>query len=299
MPEVKPFTVDFTQENALEPVLPRSPILSSHKAVWDGIFLEYHRQPAHETPEHCLKQHTIGMLIQPRPVVVERGLNERFESLRCAPGDFFVAPANADYSSRCDEETKFIALGLDPTLFARVAYESVNADRVEIVPHLSISDPLIQQIGLLLKTELETSGIGSRLYTESLATALSVHLLRHYCAFEQKIPTYSGGLPKYKLRQAIEFINENLDKEIRLADISTLLDMSQHYFCRQFRQSMGIPPYQYVLQQRMERAKWLLKQQKLSIADIALECGFANQSAFSNAFRKVMGVSPKAYQQKL
>ena len=159
MPEVKPFTVDFTQENALEIVLPRSSLLSSKKADWDGIFLEYHRQPAHNTPEHCLKQHTIGMLIQPHPVVVERGLNGRFRSLRCAPGDFFLAPANADYRSSCEEETEFIAIGLDPTLFARVAYESLNVERVEIVPHLSISDPLIQHIGLLLKAELETGGI--------------------------------------------------------------------------------------------------------------------------------------------
>ena len=298
MPQAKPFTVDFTQENALKTVLPRSSLLSSHKAVWDGIFLEYHRQPAHDTPEHRLKQHTIGMLIQPRPVVVERGLNGRFESLRCAPGDFFVAPANADYSSSCDEETEFIALGLDTTLFARVADELFEADRVEIVPHLSISDPLIQQIGLLLKAELETSGIGSRLYTESLATALSVHLLRHYCAFEPKIPTYSGGLPKYKLRQVIEYINENLDKDLKLAEIAAAIEMSPYHFSRMFKLSTGLTPHRYLTERRLEKAKTLLAQTKLPIAEIADVVGLS-QNHLTRLFRQYTAITPNAYRNSL
>jgi len=203
MPEEKTLAVDFAKENALSQILSRAPLVSSQKADWDGIHVQYHQQPAHDTPEHCLIQHTIGMLTQCRPVVLERALNGRFQSLRCGPGALFLAPANTDYRSRCNEETEFIALGLEPAFFARVAYGAVNTDRVEIIPHFSISDSLIQQIGLALKAELESGGLGSRLYAESLATALSVHLLRHYCTFRQKIPTYSGGLSQHQLRCAI------------------------------------------------------------------------------------------------
>ncbi|MGH8000244.1 MAG: helix-turn-helix domain-containing protein, partial [Brasilonema sp.] len=68
-----------------------------------------------------------------------------------------------------------------------------------------------------------------------------------------------------------------------------------YYFCQLFKQSLGITPYQYVLQLRVERAKQLLKNQKITICDVALACGFANQSHFTKHFRKLTGMTPKAY----
>lgn len=298
MPQQKPLAVDFSNEDAMKQVLVRSAILSSHKARWDGIHVEYHRQPNHETPEHTLKQHTIGLLTQRRPVVLERVLNGRFQSLRCSLGDFFLAPANTTYRSICNEETEFIALSLEPALFTRVAQESVDA-HIEIVPQFSISDPLIQQIGLSLKAELETEGLGNRLYVESLATLLSVHLLRHYCAFGQKIPTYSGGLSQHKLRWAIEYINENLEKDLKLSEIAAIVGMSQYHFVRMFKQSTGLPPHRYLVERRLEKAKRLLAETDLPIAEIVYCVGFANQSSFTKVFRKHTLITPKAYREAL
>lgn len=298
MPQEKPLAVDFSNENAMTQVLVRSAILSSHQAGWDGIHVEYHRQPNHETPEHLLMQHTIGMLTQRRPVVLERVLNGRSQSLCCSLGDLFLAPANTAYRSSCKEETEFIAIGIEPALFARVTQESVDT-RIEIVPHFSISDPLIQQIGLLLKAELETEGLSSPLYVESLATVLSVHLLRHYCAFEQKIPTYSGGLSQHKLRWAIEYINENLEQDLKLSEIAAVVGMSQYHFVRMFKQSIGLPPHRYLVERRLEKAKRLLAETNLPIAEIAYCVGFANQSSFTKVFRKHTATTPKAYRDAL
>jgi AraC family transcriptional regulator len=72
--------------------------------------------------------------------------------------------------------------------------------------------------------------------------------------------------------------NEYLDQTIKLADIAEVLDMSQYYFCQLFKQSMGITPHQYLVQCRLDKAKQLLANPDLAIADIALECGFASQS---------------------
>ncbi|NJO43692.1 MAG: helix-turn-helix transcriptional regulator [Cyanobacteria bacterium CRU_2_1] len=71
--------------------------------------------------------------------------------------------------------------------------------------------------------------------------------------------------------------------------------MSVYYFCELFKQSIGVAPYQYVLQQRVERAKQLLKDEKRAIVDIALECGFANQTHLNKHFRKLTGMTPKSY----
>jgi len=74
--------------------------------------------------------------------------------------------------------------------------------------------------------------------------------------------------------------------------------MSESHFSRSFKQSAGIAPYQYLMQQRVERAKQLLKQQAISISDIALDCGFANQTHLTKVFRQMTGVTPKAYQKQ-
>jgi AraC family transcriptional regulator len=105
-----------------------------------------------------------------------------------------------------------------------------------------------------------------------------IHLLRYHCAFEPKIRDDREGLPPQKLKQAIAYINDRLDKDISLTDIASELDLSQYYFCRLFKKSIGLSPYQYLIQQRIEKAKQLLYQGKQSIAEIAVAVGFCGKS---------------------
>jgi AraC family transcriptional regulator len=130
-----------------------------------------------------------------------------------------------------------------------------------------------------------------------LATSL-IHLLRHYCAFEPTLKQYQGGLSRDRLRTAIDYIQANLDRKLTLEAIAQQLNLSLYYFCNLFTQSMGIPPYKYVLQQRVERAKQLLKDENRAIVDIALECGFANQTHLNKQFRKLTGMTPKVYRNR-
>jgi AraC family transcriptional regulator len=104
-------------------------------------------------------------------------------------------------------------------------------------------------------------------------------------------------LPPDVLRQTLNYIQEHLSEEITLEAIANHVGISQYYFSHLFKQSMGVSPYQYVLRQRIERAKQLLKQSDLSIAEIALECGFANQTHLTKHFRNLAGTSPKAYRE--
>jgi AraC family transcriptional regulator len=128
-----------------------------------------------------------------------------------------------------------------------------------------------------------------------MATTLAVHLLRHYSLRQPLIQQFAGGLPKYKLQQILDYINEHLAEDLSLEVMAALVDMSLHYFCRLFKQSTGMSPHKYLTQQRIERAKQLLKLQNAAIADIAIQCGFANQGHFTKSFRQLTGMTPKVY----
>ncbi|MBE9004407.1 helix-turn-helix transcriptional regulator [Fortiea sp. LEGE XX443] len=123
---------------------------------------------------------------------------------------------------------------------------------------------------------------------------LLVRLLQAYATRKLVIRTYGDGLAKNKLQLAVDYINSHLDQDIKLTDIAELLGVSHYYFCRLFKQSIGTTPHQYLIQQRIERAKILLKNRKLSIAEVALECGFTDQSHLTKHFKRIVGLTPKA-----
>jgi AraC family transcriptional regulator len=296
----KLLAVDYTREESFKQILPGSPMLSSPKLDWEGIgaFHYYCHHPAHETPEHYHNHHILHIhLSGAQGVKVKLDTYRHVEHIR--DGNIFITPANVNHSSTLlDENSEFIVLDLDPKFISNSTRESIELDGVEIVPCFTQSDPLIYQLGLSLKAELTVDGSGNRFYAESLFSALSAHLLRKYASHRLKVPKYEDGLPRYKLQQAIAYINAHLDQDIRLADLAKTVGMSQYYFCRLFRQSVGVSPYQYVIGQRVERAKQLLEKKDVAIADVALACGFANQDHLTKMFRRLIGMTPKAYRDK-
>jgi len=155
-------------------------------------------------------------------------------------------------------------------------------------------DALIERIGLTLLSELQSGGSSSQLYIESLIQKLAVHLLRGYSTLALRIGERGKGLPQNQLQRAIEFINDNLDKELTLEAIAAETNFSPYYFARLFKRSTGLTPYQYVTQCRMKKAKSLLAKGNLAILEVGQQVGFHNQSHFSNVFRKFTGITPKA-----
>jgi len=290
--------VDFTHEAAVEQLLPHPPLFTSHKFNWQGIQVQQHQQPPWETPEYAYNQHVLvvhqGYLTQAERVLDGQKKSEQFSST-----EIVLVPALVSHQVRWDRESQFTIISLEPSHLEQVAHESLNGKSTVIIPHFATPDPLIYQIGLALKSELETNGLGSSLYVDSLTTVLSVHLLRNYAIWQPKIPNYSGGLTKPKLDQVIAYIDSFLDQNLTLREIAQTIGMSQYHFTRLFKQSMGITPYQYVIQQRVERAKQLLRDAELAIADIALQCGFASQSHFHSHFQRLVGLTPKKFRQSI
>jgi AraC family transcriptional regulator len=156
----------------------------------------------------------------------------------------------------------------------------------------------MQQMGLALLAEVKAGGAMSRLYAESMATTLAVHLLRYYSASLPTIRDYTDGLPNSKLRQAIEYINDNLERDLTLAELAAVVELSPNYFVSLFKRSTGLSPHQYVINCRIERAKALLAENQLPIIEVCHRVGFQNPSHFTTVFRRLMGTTPGAYREQ-
>ena len=132
----------------------------------------------------------------------------------------------------------------------------------------------------------------NQLTLSTASTLLLTHLVQHYSNVQWALPTVTGGLSPYVLRNVLGFIEDNLAQPLTLADLATQAALSEYHFARMFRQSMQLAPHQYVMQRRMEKAKALVRSTRQPLTEIALACGFSSASHFSNRFRAATGFTP-------
>jgi AraC family transcriptional regulator len=144
--------------------------------------------------------------------------------------------------------------------------------------------------------ELTAGGTGGRLAAESLANVLAVHLIRHVLAPRQPTRRRDGVLPRVRLRAVIEYVEEHLDAGLTLEQMAAVARLSAYHFARQFKTATGLPPHQYVILCRVERARQLLQAgTNLSLAEVALHAGFSDQSVFCLHFKRLVGVTPRQF----
>ena len=286
----------FRDRSAQQQVFSEPPILTSEGCDWDNVYLEYHNQTSTNTPRIYNSNHLIGINLNPSAIKAQLNLNGEFnQTIYHQQGMVTVKPSGAYYQYSTAEANQFIMLELEPKFIDRLAADWVNPDVTKLIPIFGDrADPLILQLALALKTEIKSGCAGGKIYSDSIITALTAHLIRNYANFVQQPPKEYRGLAPNKLDNVIDYIQTYLELNLGIGELAHLSGLSPFYFSRLFKESTGVTPYQYISRQRMDRAKQLL-QTDLAIAEIALRCGFTNQSSFSTAFRKAVGVTPKVY----
>ena len=108
----------------------------------------------------------------------------------------------------------------------------------------------------------------------------------------------AGGLPECRVRRVAQYVQDNLHRQLRLAELSGLVHMSPYHFARRFKQSTGVSPHRFLVQRRIEQARTLLAAESLSIAEIARSVGFRTPSHFTTTFRRVTGITPSGYRDR-
>jgi AraC family transcriptional regulator len=278
----------------MPPTSMESAIAYKKLAVWGGVKLAHYRFNVGELPEHSQPDHLIAMSMGSCRGEIRTASGMRASSPQ--NGSICVIPSGLAYSARLPDEAENLALMVSPEHLDRVAQEAEFRGSSAIVERCEPGDPVINRVALELLAEMNGEEAGGRLYTESLINVLSVHLLRHYTDGEGTVPAKStGGLSGKKLNRIKDFIAENYERDLSLAELAGVAGISTFHFAREFKRATGITPHQHVINYRVERAKAMLADGELPLVEVGFRSGFSHQSHFTRLFRRLTGTTPQTY----
>ena len=285
---------------------PTSPLLylSSAEECWEELVAQAFHEPMELegwiTP--ALADISLVLFSGGAMHIEQRRANGPWKGMNIRQGDLILRPGvSTSYEMRwkglTSVPTQTLHLYLSKDLLARTAEEVAGYDstRLSLRERSGFQDPLLAQIGLALWRELEQHSPTGKLYAQTAAQMLAVHLLRHYNSGGVAIKEPSQRLTQQQMKHVMDFIEEHLSQDISLEALAQQAGFSPYHFARLFRQTTGESPHQFVLRQRIQRAQCLLKERDLPLAHVALESGFANQSHLTQAFKRLLGLTPRAY----
>jgi AraC family transcriptional regulator len=287
--------VEVIREGRVEPFLQARPAVSSSSVRWAGLAVEDYSVPAcviarHEHLENFLHVVLHGSV---EYEVLTRG---KVLDFRAGPGTTFILPQGTIDELRWKGPTHRIAVAIHPSLLVNALDETAHERDIELTEHWHLTDKNIMAALLAMTTDLDAGSPAGRLYGECLANALAIYLLNLYSVRRYTPAGYKGGLPGYRLKRVLDHIGDNLAEDLSLAQLAAVAGMSPHYFAELFKRSTGQAPHQYVLLQRIERAKQGLRDSGRSVIEVGLDVGFENPSHFARMFRKFVGASPSRFQ---
>jgi len=180
-----------------------------------------------------------------------------------------------------------------------IVYPDVFGDgrKLDVIDRYVFRNSEMEAICRRLYQKLTLSRMPERFYVESQLMRLAVLLLHYHSTASQADRTLPpGGLTRHQARRVLDYIESNLGGQLTLTELARIADLSLHHFARMFKRTIGVAPYRYVLERRVERAKWMLRTARASLVDISLAVGFDSQSHFTSAFGRMVGATPTEFQ---
>jgi AraC family transcriptional regulator len=277
-------------------IVPKAEILGM-SAMKDSVQLVIYQLPPMETPIFFSIYHTFALALNDLQSLELCTDGKNFHPHPLKAGDWIFIPNNQISGSRWSENSLCMHLYLQSTFVNNILSTNFLEDKVDLQPIIGCKDPIVEHFLELFKTEFSSNLLTDILYAEALAKALSIHLIRRYS--DRQLPRNISAvyLDRSELQQTIDYIDQNLDREITIQGLAQQAKVSISMFAHTFKKQIGISPYQFILKQRLEKSKQLLinKNARLSISKIAQICGFSTASAFTNRFRQKEGTSPSKY----
>ena len=194
-----------------------------------------------------------------------------------------------------------LMLTIQPSLMRSRKDLEIDFAAVQFQQKIGLNDEATGQTLVAMKRELEAPGINGVFYIEMLLFLLLTRLMRCASNFAEpsKASYAKGGLPNWRLKRAIELLEVDFPKMPTLTEVAESIGLHPTSFCRGFKESMGVSPHRYMLVHRVNRAKEMMDDRRLSLTEIALDCGFSSSSQFSVVFKRITGMSPRDFRRAL
>ena len=287
--------IDAFQRGRRIPIAPRPPVLSRFVSLGEDVVLEKYVIPhAEEYSEREFPTHFL-FFCQTAPVRVTSRIAEKQFKAETGSGHLWIVPRGARHIAQFYGKHGGVLLSIGNHLFERNVSPMAHGRKIELVPGFNIKDAQLEHLLLGLLTVAQDDSYADALIGDLLVNAICLRLAKRYATSTLQPAPQGVGLPPARLRTVLEFIHANLDKNVSLSLLADAANMNVYYFATLFRKSMGVSPHQYVLDRRVERAKQLLCDRKLSVLDVGLQVGFDQPNNFARAFRRRSGVSPTQF----
>ena len=287
-------------DSTLSPVIlgPATLIQSSIALRWQSLLLEkYNCSPGERPEEKPLDRHVLVMLCSPTWRGEKKAADGSFVSTSKTFGALTTVPRGPVPVGRSFQNADILYCGFDDSLLSAVREELDGPSPLPVSARSGLHDHAVSEILNLLLAEVESGGASGTLYAESLAHALAVRFL----FLGEHLPARSRStriLPQRKLRNIQDLIESRLAADLTLQELAAEIGYSKSHFLRMFRATTGMTPHRYVLSRRVERARQLLEQVELSVAEVAFRCGFSSQAHLTFAFRNEFGITPAEYRRQ-
>jgi len=222
---------------------------------------------------------------------------------RIKKGSFFLTTGGAPYDVRwrsvSPEPFEAMYVFVELPLLQRALDEVFGSEaaHARLRDASAFNDEALNSLLGLLREEL-MRGQASPLFVEAIAQAIAIHLARSYGIMDEESHSSSPSLPGYKLRQITDWMAEHMAEEFSLERLAEQARLSRFHFQRLFKAATGVAPSRYHIDLRMEEARRLLRETKMSVVDVALEVGYSNPSHFARLFRRETGLSPSDYRRQ-
>jgi AraC family transcriptional regulator len=214
------------------------------------------------------------------------------------PGVLIIIPEGS--SSRWDipKPVDVVALYLPHAMLKRVAREAGTATATDLVERTAHPDPVTSQLILTAADTMEGNGALDTLFRHQLTDLLATRLLAAHTGSPTTFQPTMGGLSPKVLLRAIERLRSDSDEDVSLAALASDAGLSRFHFCRAFKESTGLSPHAWLRQHRLEQAMNMLRDTDASVVSVAAALGYASQTAFAAAFRKLTGETPSDWRRR-
>jgi len=213
-------------------------------------------------------------------------------------GQICVVSPEQSYRIQLENPSELIVVHLPVKTIASAVQAALHSPGWKLESEYAVLDEIVVAQAKALRDQLDETGAIADLYRRTIISLLCIHIVATYARIDAQPQQETLDFMQHtQLAAAIRYIGDHLNEDLKVLTLAEVAGLSQSHFSRVFKRYMGLSPRQYILFQRIELAKTLLKDSQTSLSAISFRCGFCDQSHFILQFRRFMGTTPKAYRE--